>query len=115
LSLPEGEGGKDSSGPAAGAESAGSSLKPREDDAIYQNDRIVARASHAEIDSEAREIRFEEVYDSNELLLPDECEFREYRILVQRIGFATREERGATRKGRTLGRVQAEILGYREQ
>lgn len=115
LSLHGGESGKGSPGPGAAGESAGSPLKAREDDAIYQNNRIVARASHAEIDSEAREIRFEEVYDSNELLLPDECEFRDYRIVVQRIGFATREERGATHKGRTLGRVLAEILGYRKQ
>jgi hypothetical protein len=115
LNLGGGDSGKGPPGPGANAEPAGSLLKPRDDSAIYQNNRIVARVSDAQIDSEAREIRFEEVYDSTELLLPDECEFRDYRILVQRIGFASKEERGATHKGRTLRRVLAEILGYREQ
>ena len=87
----------------------------REEDAVYQGGRVVGRVVDASVDGEAREIRFGEVYNSDDLLLPDDCEFREYRILVQRMEFATREERGAVHKGRVLRGVVAEILGYREQ
>ncbi|HUI40995.1 MAG TPA: hypothetical protein VL523_03395 [Terriglobia bacterium] len=87
----------------------------REEDAIYQEGRLVARVLDARVDAEARDIRFGEVYNSDELLLPEDCEFRTYRILIQRMEFATREERGAAHKGRVLRGVVADILGYREQ
>lgn len=87
----------------------------REQDAIYQNDRIVARVTDVQVHADAREIRFGEVSNSDELLLPEDCEFQNYRILVQHIDFASKEERGATHKGRVLRGVVAEILGYREQ
>jgi len=87
----------------------------REDDALYQNDRVVGRALAARVDPEAREIRFGEIYRSDELLLPDDCEFRNYRILIQHVGFASKEERGAAHKGRVLREAVAEILGFREQ
>jgi len=87
----------------------------REPDAIYQQDRVVARVTSAQVDSNAREIEFEELSNSDELLLPEECEFREYRILVQRIADATKIQRSAAHKGRVLRGVTAEILGYREQ
>jgi hypothetical protein len=89
--------------------------KSYEQDAIYQGGRVVGKVLDARIDTEAREIHFGEIYNSDELLLPDDCEFREYRILVQRMDFATKEERGAAHKGRVLRGVKAEILGYREQ
>lgn len=88
---------------------------PRQEDAIYQGDRLVGRVLEAQVNSEAREIRFGEIHNSEELLLPDDCEFRNFRILIQHIDFATREERGAAHKGRVLKGVVAEILGYREQ
>jgi len=88
---------------------------PREENAIYQGNRLVGRVLDARVDSEARQIRFGEVHNSDELLLPDDCEFRNYRILIQRLEFAAREERGAAHKGRVLKGVVAEILGYREQ
>jgi hypothetical protein len=86
-----------------------------EPDAIYQGGRVVGRVFDGRVDTAAREIRFGEIYNSDELLLPDDCEFLEYRILIQRMDFATREERGAAHKGRVLRGVVAEILGYREQ
>ncbi len=89
--------------------------EPREPDAIYQLGKIVARVTDSEVDLEAREIRFGEIYQSDLLLLPEECEFREYKILVQRIAFATKAEPVAIQKGRSLKGVIAEILGYREQ
>ena len=88
---------------------------PREDDAIYQNDRLVARVLDARVDQEAREIRFGEIFSSDDLLLPDDCEFRNYRILIQHVGFASKEERGEAHKGRVLRGAVAEILGFRNQ
>ena len=87
---------------------------PREDDAIYQDARIVARVLDATVDQEAREIHFGELYHSDYLLLPDDCEFQQYRIMVQRVAHATKEEKGALHKGRILRDVTADILGYRE-
>ena len=89
--------------------------KRREDDAIYQNDRLVARVADPEINLDAKEIHFAEVYNSDCLLLPDECEFRQHRILIRKIAYATNTEREALHKGRILKGVKAEILGYREQ
>ena len=96
-----------------GAESASSDARP--ENAIYQRGREVAKAADARVDSETREIHFGEIYQSDELLIPDDCEFREYRILIQMVGFATRQEIGAAHKGRVLKGVVAEILGYRQQ
>ncbi len=96
-------------------DSEAASAAEREKDAIYQADRIVARVLDVEVDFEAKEIRFGEVYRSDDLLLPDECEFQQYKILVQRIDQATKVARESPFKGRILRRVTADILGYREQ
>ncbi len=87
----------------------------RQDDAIYQNGQPVARTLEAEVDLEAKEIRFGELYESDRLLLPDECEYQKYRILVRRVAFASRLDKNAPHKRRVLRGVVAEILGYREQ
>lgn len=99
------------------SESASAHAAPqaRQPDAIYQNNRIVARVIDVQVHAEAREIRFGEVSNSDELLLPEDCEFQNYRILMQHVDFASKEERGAAYKGRVLRGVVAEILGYREQ
>ena len=89
--------------------------QPLEQDAIYQNGRIVGRVADAQIDADAREIRFGEVHQSDELLLPEDCEYQNYRILVRHVDYGSKEERGAAHKGRVLRGVTAEILGYREQ
>lgn len=89
--------------------------KEREPDALYQKDRVVARVLDAEIDAEAREIRFGEIYNSDELLLPEECEYQKYRILIQRVAYASKVNREEPQKGRILRGAMAEILGYREQ
>ncbi len=89
--------------------------QPREPDAIYQGGRLVARVLDPEVDLEAKEIRFGEIFHSDALLLPDECEFQTYKVLVQRITSATKAEPIAVQRGRVLRGVVAEILGYREQ
>lgn len=99
------------------SEPTGHSRPPleREDDAIYQEDKLVARVADPEVNWEARTIHFGEISNSDYLLLSEECEFRKYRIMVQRIAFASRIEKDAPEKGRVLRDVIAEILGYREQ
>jgi hypothetical protein len=87
----------------------------RESDAIYQKGRVVARVVAPEVDLEAKEIRFQEINQSDELLLPEECEFQKYRILIQDISWAVRLDRGSEHLGRILRGVRADILGYREQ
>jgi hypothetical protein len=87
----------------------------RDPDAIYQRNKIVARVSDLEIDLEAKELRMGEIYNSDEFMIPEECEFRQYRILVQRIAYATKIDRAEIHKGRILKGVTADILGYLEQ
>ncbi|HXH51672.1 MAG TPA: hypothetical protein VNM47_20210 [Terriglobia bacterium] len=87
----------------------------REPDAIYQNGKIVARVANPDVDLEAKEIRFDEILDSDHLVLAEECEFQKYRIMVQKIAFATKEDHRAGRVGRTLAGCTAEILGFIEQ
>ena len=86
-----------------------------EDDAIYQDGRLVARVLEPEVHTDAREIHFGEVNRSDELTLPEECEFQKYRLMIQRIAYASRIDKNAPEKGRVLRGVVAEILGYREQ
>lgn len=93
-------------GPAA----APGNTASRENDAIYQKGKLVARVSGPEVDGAGGVIRFAEIYNSEELLLPDECEFRQYRMVVKKIEYATKVERAAAHKGRILQGVTAEII-----
>lgn len=90
-------------------------VKEHESDVIYQNGRPVARVIDAEVDTEAKEIRFGEVYNSDELILADECEFQKYRILIQRVAYASKVSKEEPHKGRILRGVVADLLGFREQ
>lgn len=85
----------------------------RDPNAIYQNGKLVARATEPEIDEAGKEVRFGQITDSDELRLPDEREFRKYVLIVRRIADATKEK-SAQRK-RILRGVVAEIVDYREQ
>ena len=96
-----------------GTESASSEV--RQENAIYQRARRVGEVADVRVDTQNREIHFGEIYHSDELLIPEDCEFREFRILIQKITFATRQEIGAAHKGRVLKGVVAEILGYWQQ
>ena len=86
-----------------------------EADAIYQDGRVVARAVEPEVRGAAREIHFGEINSSDDLILPEECEFQKYRLMIRRIEYASRIDKQAPKKGRVLRGVVAEILGYREQ
>ena len=86
-----------------------------EEDAIYQDGKVVARVLDPEVRSDAREIHFGEINTSDNLILPEECDFQKYRLMIQRIEYASRIDKNAPEKGRVLRGVVAEILGYREQ
>ncbi len=85
-----------------------------ENDAIYQEGRLVARVIDPEVRHDAREIHFAEINRSDELMLPEECEFQKYRLMIQKIEYASRNEKNAPEKGRVLRGVIAEVLGYSE-
>jgi hypothetical protein len=86
-----------------------------QEDAIYQDGKIVAQVVAPEIRKSAREIYFGEINSSDNLILPEECEFQKYRLMIQRIEYASRIDKNAPEKGRLLRGVVAEILGYSEQ
>lgn len=86
----------------------------REPDAICQKGKRVAIAAGVEVDLEAKEIRFDEILESDHLVLADECEFQKYRIMIQKVAFATKLDKRPGHKGRTLAGCTAEILGYAE-
>jgi hypothetical protein len=87
------------------------STAEREADAIYQRGRLVARIKEPEIDEVGKEVRFTEIYQSDDLLLSDECEFREFIVVVRRVTYATREAN--PERSRILRGVVAEIIGRR--
>ncbi len=87
----------------------------READAVYQENRLVARVIDPQVDLEAKQVRFGELFQSDTLMLPEECEFQKYRILVQKIADATKLDRNAPDKGRILRGVSADIVGYNQQ
>lgn len=89
--------------------------RQREEDAIYQNNQLVARVLDPAMNPAQKEIRFGEVYCSDLLVLPEECEYQKYRLLVRRIEYASKVNKEEPNKGRILRGVAAEILGYREQ
>ncbi len=84
------------------------------EDAIFQDGKIVARVVEPEVRGNAREIHFAEINSSDDLMLPEECEFQKYRLMIRRIKYAARIDKNAPEKGRVLRGVVAEILGYRE-
>ena len=86
-----------------------------EPDAIYQEGKVVARVLEPELRQDSHEIHFGEINGSDNLVLPEECEFQKYRLMIQRIEYASRIDKNAPEKGRVLRGVVAEVLGYREQ
>lgn len=101
-----------------GGESFSAQPRPgvvREPDALYQKNRVVARVVEAEVNEAGKEVRFGEIYDSDDLLIPEDCEFQKYIIQIQTIDYASRIDKAAAHKGRVLRGVTAAIVGYREQ
>jgi hypothetical protein len=84
----------------------------RDPNALYQNGKLVARAREPEIDEAGKEVRFTEIYQSDDLMLPDPCDFRKFVVIVRRIAHASKENDPS--RSRALKGVVAEIVGYRE-
>ena len=106
--------GQSSEKPASVAQSTQPST-PREQDALYQGDRIVERVLEVEVDMEAKEVRIGKIYESDGLMIPEECEYQQYRLMIQRIAFASKDEKVGPHRGRVLRGVITDIMGYREQ
>lgn len=96
-------------------ETKSSPSSQRELDGIYQGGRLVGRVVEPEVDLEAKQIRFSEVCSSDDLLLPEECEFQKYRIMIQTVAWAAEIDRSNPGRGRVLKGVVADLLGYTEQ
>lgn len=95
-------------------------LSDRDDDAIYQwsfhhGDRLVARVVKPDIDETSKRVAFMEITHSDLLLLPDECHFQKYKLEIDTVGNAIKEDKGEPEKGRILREVTAQITGYVEQ
>lgn len=92
----------------------------REPDALYQFDRfgrmqrVGARVLEPAVDEAAQEVRFGEIYKTDDPVLADECGFRNYKIRIKRIAYAAKVDKEAPHKGRVLRDVTAKLLGYRE-
>lgn len=99
----------------SGASAGPSAPGQKEQNAIYQNGKAVGHVENPEVDPDGKQILFEEIWDSDHLVLAEECEFQKYRIMIQKVAFATKVDRRPGREGRTLAGCTADILGYREQ
>jgi len=95
-------------------------LGQREGNAIYQkdrrgNERVVARVADVEVDEAGKEVLFGEISQSDDLVLPDECEYQKWVVEVRKIAYSTKEDKSAPNRGRVLKGVTAEILRRLEQ
>ncbi|MGH9804362.1 MAG: hypothetical protein ACRD4D_04250 [Candidatus Acidiferrales bacterium] len=86
----------------------------REPDALYQNGKLAGRAIAFEVDEVGKEVRFDQIENTDDLLLADEFEFQKYNLIARKVGYATKVARDSPHKGRILRGVVAEILSYRE-
>ena len=86
-----------------------------EENALYQNGEIVGRAVEPEIDEANRKIRFKQIDGTDKLLIPDECEYQKYRIVIDKVASATKEGAEALQKGRVLREIEADITSFGDQ
>ena len=95
-------------------------LAERDANAIYQKnrygkERAVGRVADVEVDEKGKEILFGEISESDDLLLPDECEYQKWVILVRKIASAVAQDKANPQRGRVLKGVTAEIRGRLDQ
>lgn len=88
-------------------------LPTREKDALYQGGRILARVSGAVIDEAKSTVRFDEIYNSNELNLGAEFEFQKWRLRFRSAESVTMVLASAPQKGRIIEKAVCEIAGLR--
>ena len=95
-------------------------LSDRDEDAIYQwqfhhGERKVAQVVKANVDEAGKSVSFAEVTHSDLLFLPDECQFRKFKLEIDTVGDAVKVDHNDAEKGRILRDVTAKITGYVEQ
>jgi len=95
-------------------------MAQRESNALYQKnrygkERLVARVADIEVDETGKEILFGEISQSDDLLLPEECEYQKWVIVVRKIASAVALDKTNPQRGRVLKGVTAEIVGRLDQ
>ena len=95
-------------------------LAQREPNAIYQKnrsgkERAAGWVTDVEVDEKGKEILFGEISESDDLLLPEECEYQKWVILVRKIASAVAQDKANPQRGRVLKGVTAEIVGRLDQ
>ena len=107
-------------GTSAAEQSKRIPLAQREPNALYQKsrygqERVVGRGADVEVDETGKEVLFGEISESDDLLLPDECEYQKWVVLVRKIASAVAIDKANPRRGRVLKGVTAEIVGRIDQ
>ena len=88
-------------------------LATRETDALYQGYKVVARVSGAAVDEAKSEVRFDEIYQSNQLDLGAEFEFQKWRLNFDSAESMTMLTASAPQKGRIIEKAICKIAGMR--
>ncbi len=95
------------------AEKQSSWIPEREQDAIYQNGKIVGRTIGEQLNEEQGVILFKEIYQSNDLDKNQEFDFRKWRLKIKRIEILIGVLSSAPQKGQIMRDVICEIKGKR--
>jgi hypothetical protein len=88
------------------------SLAERENDALYQKNRLVARVSGVRVDEAGQKLYCDEIHNSDLLVLADECEYEHYRIVIRKVEHAAKSDPKVPHKGRVLRGIEADIVGH---
>lgn len=86
-------------------------LPTRENDAIYQNGRIVGRIMGDAVNDDI--ISFSEIYQCNEFDFNSEFEFRKWRLRLDRIDEMIMNDSSASHKGKIMRGISCKIVGER--
>ena len=88
-------------------------LATRERDGLYQGGRLVSKVTGPTVDEARSEIRFNEIYQSNELNLGAEFEFQKWRLKFRAAESIVMISASAPQKGRIIEKVVCQITGVR--
>lgn len=88
-------------------------IPEREADAIYQNDKLVAKVSGALVDEANGIVTFDEIYQSNDLNSNEIFEFRKWRLRLKSADALIGLSATAPQKGQIIERAICKIEGTR--
>ncbi len=83
----------------------------REEDALYQGNRIVARVEGATVDKVNKVVSFREIHHSGNMDLSEPVVFQKYKLELRHIDTLINLDVSAPEKGRILRGVRFELLG----